>query len=155
MKHKLLLVFIALLAAAPLCLAQSNATSKPKSTHAAGSQSDQMVINNSRSVWEAYKSRNIAAMKALTAEDYVAHTLEGPSNLKRDIDTIEKLTIESFTIDEPKVVWATKDMAILHYKCNLKGSFEGKHFKPIYATEVWANRGGKWQILSYAETPVS
>ncbi len=38
-----------------------------------------------------------------------------------DIDTIEKLTIESFTIDEPKVTWATKDVAMLRYKCDLKG----------------------------------
>src|SRR5438093_4776972 len=103
MKHKFCLVFIALLAAAPLCLAQTNVTSKPKSQHAAGSHSDQILIDNSRSTWEAYKSRNIAAIKALTAEDYVTHAQEGPSNLQQDIDTIEKLTIESFTIDEPKV----------------------------------------------------
>jgi len=47
---------------------------------------------------------------------------------------------------------ATNDVAILRYKCNLKGSMEGKKFKPSYATEVWVNRGGKWMIVSYQET---
>ena len=27
--------------------------------------------------------------------------------------------------------------------------------QPVYATEVWVNRGGKWRIVSYTETPVS
>ncbi|MGI8735294.1 MAG: nuclear transport factor 2 family protein [Pyrinomonadaceae bacterium] len=155
MKNKLPLVLFALLAATALCLAQTDATSKSKSKAAAANHSDQMLVDNSRAVWEAYKSKNIAAIKAHSAENYVAFTLAGPSTLQQDIDTIEKLTIESFTIDEPKVTWATKDVAILRYKCDLKGSFDGKPFKPVYATEVWVNRGGKWRIVSYSETPVS
>jgi len=114
-----------------------------------------MIINNSRATWEAYKSRNTAAIKALTAKEYVSYTQAGASNLKQDIDTIDKLTIESYTIDEPKVTWVTKDVAILRYKCDLKGSYDGKQFGPVYSTEVWVNRGGKWQIVSYQETPVS
>jgi ketosteroid isomerase-like protein len=155
MRKNLLPVVITLLAVASLCSAQTDATSKSKSKPAGGGHSDQMLIDNSRATWEAYKSRNTAAIKALSAEDYVAYTQAGPTTLQQDVDTIDKLTIESFTIDEPKVTWATKDVAILRYKCDLKGSFDGKPFKPIYATEVWVNRGGKWRILSYSETPVS
>jgi len=123
--------------------------------HSSADNTDQMMVANSRAVWEAYKSRNTAAMKALTADEYVAHTQAGPSNLKQDIETIQKLTIEAFSIDEPKVTWVTKDVAILTYTCNLKGSYEGRAFKPVYATEVWVNRGGKWRIISYAESPLS
>jgi len=155
MRKNLPLVLITLLAAATLCTAQTGATSKSKSKSAGGSSLDQMIIGKSRETWEAYKSRNIAAIKALTAEDYVAYTLTGPSNLEQDIATIDKLTIESYTIDDPKVSMAAKDVAILRYKCDLKGSFDGKPFGPVYGTEVWVNRGGKWQIVSYTETPVS
>lgn len=155
MRNKLSLVVAALFAASTFCLAQTDATSKSKPKGAGTGHSDQMLIDNSRATWEAYKSKNVAAIKALTAEDYVSYTQAGPSNLKQDVETIGKLTIESFSIDEPKVTWATKDVAILRYKCNLKGSFDGKPFKPVYATEVWVNRGGKWRIVSYQETPVS
>jgi hypothetical protein len=153
MRTKLSLVVATLLAATTLCIAQTGAPSKSK--QAGKSRSDQMLIDNSRATWEAYKSRNIPAIKALTAEDYVSYTLAGSSNLQQDIATIEKLTIESYTLDEPKVTWATKDVAILRYRCDLKGSFDGKPFQPVYATEVWVNRGGKWLIISYTETPVS
>ncbi len=155
MRKNFPLFVITLLAVATLCITETGAASKSKSKNQGGNSFDQMIISKSKETWEAYKTRNIAAMKALTAEDYVAYTQAGPSNLQQDIATIDKLTIESYTLDDPKVSKTTKDVAILRYKCDLKGSFDGKPFKPVYATEVWVNRGGKWQIVSYTETPVS
>lgn len=155
MKRLLPLVVLTLLAATTICIAQTGAPSKPKSETAGGNSLDEMIISRSKQVWEAYKSRNIAAIKALTGEDYTSYTQAGPSTLQQDIDTIDKLTIESYSLDDPKVSKPTKDVAILRYKCDLKGSFDGKPFKPVYATEVWVNRGGKWQIVSYTETPLS
>jgi len=152
MRKNLPLVLVILLAATTLCIAQTDATSNSKPNQASN-KLDQKLIDNSRATWEAYKSKNVAAIKALTAEDYVSYTLAGPSNLKQDIDTIGKLNIENYTIDDPKVTWASKDVGILRYKCDLKGSMEGKTFAPVYSTEVWVNRGGKWQIVSYQETP--
>jgi hypothetical protein len=152
MKKNLSLVLVTLLAAATLCIAQTGDASKSKSKNAG---LDQMIVGKSKETWEAYKSKNIAAIKALTAEDYVSYTQAGPSNLEQDIATIDKLTIESYTIDDPKVSMVTKGVAILRYKCDLKGSLGGTPFKPVYATEVWVNRGGKWQIVSYQETPLS
>ena len=155
MRKNLPVVVITLLAAATLCIAQTGTTSKSKSKEGGGNSLAQMIMNKSKETWEAYKSRNIASIKALTGEDYVSSPLSGPSNLQQDIATIDKLTIESYTLDDPKVSKVTKDVAILRYKCDLKGSFDGKPFKPVYATEVWVNRGGKWQIISYTETPLS
>jgi hypothetical protein len=154
MRKNLPFVVITLLALATLCIAQTGATSKSKSKKA-GSSIDQIIIGKSKETWEAYKSRNIAAMKALTGEDYASNSLTGASNLEQDIATIDKLTIENYTLDDAKVSMVTKDVAILRYRCDLKGSYDGKPFKPVYATEVWVNRGGKWQIISYSETPVS
>ena len=152
MRKTLPLIVITLLAIASLFGAASRASAQ---TTAKAADSDQTIIDNSRATWEAYKSRNIAAMKALTAKEYASNAVTGPSTLQQDIDTIDKLTIESYTIDEPKVTWVTKDVAILRYKADLKGSYDGKPFGPAYATEVWVKRGGKWQIVSYQETPVS
>lgn len=153
MRKNLPLVIVAFFVAATLCIAQTGASSKSK--NAGGSNLEQMIIDKARESWVAYKNRDVAAIKALTAEEYVAYTLQGPATLQQDIDNIGKLTIESYTIDDPKVTMATKDVAILRYKCDLKGSADGKPLKPVYATEVWVNRGGKWQIISYQETPVS
>src|SRR5207237_10061637 len=113
MRKTLPFVVITLLAVVSLSSARTGATQKSKSKP---STSDQTIINNSRATWEAYKNRNIAAMKALTATEYASNAVTGPSNLQLDIDTINKLIIERYTIDEPKVTWVTKDVAILRYK---------------------------------------
>jgi ketosteroid isomerase-like protein len=155
MRKNILLFVITLLTATTICIGQTTDTSKQKSKDAAGSNADQTIVNRSKEVWEAYKNRNVAAIQALTGEDYVSFTQAGPSNLQQDIATIDKLTIESYTLDDAKVSKPAKDVVILRYKCELKGSYDGKPFKPAYATEVWVNRGGKWQIVSYSETPVS
>src|SRR6267378_914194 len=62
MKRLLPLVVITLLAATTLCIAQTGAPSKPESKPTAGNSLDQMIIDRSKQVWEAYKSRNIAAI---------------------------------------------------------------------------------------------
>jgi hypothetical protein len=149
MRKTLPLVVISLLAIVSACLTAANAQTKSKV-----SASDQMIIEKSRATWEAYKKRDKAAMAALTAKEYASNAVTGPSTLQEDLDTIDKLTIEAYTIDEPKVTWINKGVAILRYKAQLKGSFNGKPFVPVYATEVWVNRGGKWQIFSYQETPI-
>ncbi|MGH9904665.1 MAG: nuclear transport factor 2 family protein [Pyrinomonadaceae bacterium] len=154
MKLKLSLV-VTLLVAVTVVIGLMRAVAKSETIGANQKDLQQTLANRSKEVWEAYKTRNVAAMKALTADDYAAFTQAGPTNLQEDIATIDKLTIESYTIDDPKVSQVTKDVAILRYKCDLKGSFEGKPFKTVYATEVWVNRGGKWLIVSYSETPVA
>jgi|SRR5678815_1918770 hypothetical protein len=155
MRKKLAVVVITFFVAASLSTKVGSAVLTISANSAQGTDLDQTIIGKSKEVWEAYKSRNVAAIKALTGEDYVAYTQAGPSNLQQDIATIEKLKIESYTIDDAKVMKPTKDVAILRYKCDLKGSMDGKPFRPVYATEVWVNRGGKWQIVSYSETLVS
>ena len=155
MRKKLAVVVITFFVAASLSTKVGSAVLTISANSAQGTDLDQTIIGKSKEVWEAYKRRNVAAIKALTGEDYVAYTQAGPSNLQQDIATIEKLKIESYTIDDAKVMKPTKDVAILRYKCDLKGSMDGKPFRPVYATEVWVNRGGKWQIVSYSETLVS
>jgi hypothetical protein len=151
MRKPLPLFVISLLAVVSLCCAWTVAGAQGKSK---ASASDQMIIEKSRATWEAYKNRNKAAMAALTAKEYASNAVTGPSTLQEDLDTVDKLTIEAYTIDEPKVTWINKGVAILRYKAQLKGSFDGKPFVPVYATEVWVNRAGKWQIFSYQETPI-
>ena len=146
MKKTLLLVIVTLSVALSLCITQASV----------GEDVAQKIIDNSKATWEAYKSGNIAGIKEYTAEDYASYGATGPSDLKQDIAqiTAKSLTIDAYTIDDPKVTMATKDVAILRYKNQLKGTAQGKPLKPCYVTEVWVDHGGKWKIVSYQETPL-
>src|SRR5262245_43180781 len=147
MKKNLLFVFVTLLAALSFCVAQIKS--------ADAEDVSQKIIDNSKATWEAYKTGNVSAIKEYTGEDYASFGLTGPSNLQEDLASItnKSLTIQSYTIDEPKVTMAAKDVAILRYKNDLKGTMQGKPLEPCYVTEVWVKRGDKWKIVSYQETP--
>jgi hypothetical protein len=150
MTKNLSLVIVTLLVTVGLCMAQTG------SMQSAGGDVAQKIIANSKATWEAYKSGNVSGIKEYTGEDYASYGATGPSDLKQDLAqiTAKSLTIESYTIDDPKVAMATKDVAILRYKNQLKGTAQGKPLKSCYVTEVWVNRAGKWQIVSYQETPL-
>ena|SRR5215510_596480 len=113
---------------------------------------EQAIIAKNKAAWDAYKDKDVAGIKAYTAEDYESYTQEGPSNLQQDIANKDKLNIEAYKVVEPKVRMATKDVAILRYKWEPKATFEGRQIKPVFVTEVWVNRDGKWQVVSYQET---
>jgi hypothetical protein len=146
MRKNFTLALLALFAYATTAVVSANAADSSPST--------EMMVQKSKAVWEAYKTRDVASIKNLSAPEYIAYTQGGPSNLQKDIETIQKLTIESYSLDEPKTTVVTKDVVILHYKCNVKGSFENLQFKPVYVTETWVNRGGKWLIIAYTETAI-
>ena len=63
MRKNLPLVIVAFFVAATLCIAQTGASSKSK--NAGGSNLEQMIIDKARESWEAYKNRDVAAIKAL------------------------------------------------------------------------------------------
>jgi ketosteroid isomerase-like protein len=144
MKKNLSLFIVTLLVTLSLCMAQTESSLAQK------------IVENSKATWEAYKSRNVSALKEHAADDYASFAVTGPSNLQQDIAglTDKSITIEAYTITDPKVTMATKDVALLRYKCELNGTIQGKPLKPAYVTEVWVNRGGKWKIVSYQETPL-
>ena len=150
MKRNFPLFIVTLIATLTICMARTGASESASDALA------QKIIENSRATWEAYKSRNVSALKEYAAEDYASFAVTGPSNLKLDVAglTDKSLTIEAYSITDPKVTMAAKDVALLRYKCELKGTIGGKSLKPAYVTEVWVNRGGKWQIVSYQETPI-
>jgi len=157
MKNLCLFVVAALVVSTSPGLAQTPAASpmaQGKPAVALASRADLALIEHSRASWEGYKNKDIAAIKALTADGYHSNAVAGPSNLQQDIDNMSKLEITSFTIDQPQVTWVGSDVGILRYKADVKGTYEGTAFKPVYASEVWVKRGGTWRILSYTETPV-
>jgi hypothetical protein len=48
----------------------------------------------------------------------------------------------------------TDDVAQIIYRATIKGTYAGKAVpSPVYASEVWVKRDGKWLQASYQETP--
>ena len=111
------------------CSASSDNTTKAVASGPAPGPTEnieQEIIANNKAAWEAYKNKDVAGIKAYTAEDYESYSQEGPSNLQQDIANKDKLNIEAYKVVEPKVKMATKDVAILRYKWEPKATFKAR-----------------------------
>jgi len=114
----------------------------------------QHVIGFERFSWESYKNRNSTGIDMIVADDYVGLFHGGLSTKSSDQQTLAKLVIRSYSIEEPKVQFLGKDVAVLRYRNNLIGTYDGVPLasKPLFATAIYARRNGLWQLAGYQET---
>lgn len=91
-----------------------------------------------------------AALKRLLADDYLLinsqDKREGKAQFIADY-TAKGFTMEPFAIDDQVImVWA--DGAVLGGAVTMKGMSDGKPYSMrIRFSDIWAERGGKWQVV--------
>src|SRR5690242_8339570 len=107
---------------------------------------------------QAFQDRDEAAIRRLAAADHVAITpyYGRLLSLDEEVKSLPDLRLTEYTAAEQKITWATKDVAIITYHLTQKGTFKGKELAPrSHVAAVWARRDGKWQEVSYQETPIA
>jgi uncharacterized protein (TIGR02246 family) len=109
-----------------------------------------------RTLNDAYFKKDVDTMKRLMSDDHVAIVASGQRESKEEhLKSLADLKLTEYTMEDVKVTMPSKDVAIITYRANVKGSFKGKELPPkITASSVWANRNGKWQEVLYQETAV-
>jgi len=90
------------------------------------------------------------ALKRLLADDYLLINSQDKREDKAQFIadfTAKGFTMEPFTIDDQVImVWA--DGAVLGGAVTMKGMSEGKPYSVrIRFSDIWAKRGGKWQVI--------
>jgi hypothetical protein len=116
----------------------------------------QQVIAFEYFSWESYKNRDAAGINRIVADDYVGLFHSGISTKNSDTQTLARLTISSYTIEQPTVQFLGDDVAILRYRNRLIGTYDGVPLakKPLFATAIYSRRNGIWQLAGYQETEV-
>jgi hypothetical protein len=95
----------------------------------------------------------VNAFKALVAEDAVAMDGAGPMSVSEFIKMFGQFKLDSFTIDQPKVMFLNDTAAVITYRFTAKGTFMGQPVpSPVLASTVYALRGGKWMAVFHQET---
>jgi hypothetical protein len=106
---------------------------------------------------EAFKKGDVEALRRLLADEHVAITAYygRPMTKAEQIKSLPDFKNTEYTADDMKVTMVTKDVGLVTYRLTQKGTFGGKEVTPkAYACAVWVNRGGKWQEITYQETPL-
>jgi hypothetical protein len=91
-----------------------------------------------------------AILKRVLADDYLLLNSQDKREDKAQFIadcTVQGFTMEPFAIDDQVImVWA--DGAVLGGAVTMKGMSEGKPYSVrIRFSDIWAKRGGKWQVI--------
>jgi ketosteroid isomerase-like protein len=149
--HKLTALLFALALPAAV-LGQSNDAPKPDPTL------EKAIMKIEQDMSAALTKPDADAAAKLIADSFYAVNPDGSTQGKAafvaDIKS-GKLKLESNKLDDMKVQAAGADLAIVTYRSNDKGSYDGHDLSGQYRwLDVLAKRGGTWQFIVSQGTKV-
>jgi RNA polymerase sigma factor (sigma-70 family) len=106
--------------------------------------------------WEASKRKDVARLREITAEDYVAILPEG-SRLTRDemFALLPLCDIKRYSLSDVRVLSLGPDAAVLLYQADSETVHWGKTWKEqTQFSSTWVRREGEWRNVLLQETPI-
>ncbi len=102
----------------------------------------------------AYLQKDAATMKQLMSDDHLAIVASGVRQTKEEhLQGLADLKLSEYSMNDVRVTFPTKEMAIITYVSGVKGTYKGKELPAkVAAASVWANRNGQWLEVLYQET---
>ncbi len=151
MKHSHLTALL-LLALPSLVLAQTKDAATPNP------DVEKAVTKMEQDMSAALTKPDAAAADKMLADSFYAVNPDGTTQTKADFMAdlkAGKLKLETNHLSEMKVQAADADMAIVTYRSDDKGSYDGRDISGQYRwTDVIAKRGGSWQFIVSQGTPI-
>lgn len=98
--------------------------------------------------WQAFKDKKADDFKKVVAADYLGVYAEGVSDMKKEIDDMQKWDMKSFSISDYNAVSAGAGTMMSSYKVTVEGTYDGKDASGTYnAGSVWKMQKGAWMAI--------
>src|SRR5450631_2894043 len=102
------------------------------------------MMAKEKAAWQAFKDKKVDDFKKVVAADFIGVYAEGVSNMKKEMDDMQKWNMKSFAISDYSVVATGADTMISSYKVTLEGTYDGKDASGIFnAGSVWQMKNGQ------------
>jgi hypothetical protein len=104
------------------------------------------------SVWQAFKTKNATAFRAMFTPNYVGLYEDGRASLANELDHLKNGNIRSFSISNFGARSVDASDVLTTYVVDVRGSIgktdiSGKY----YAASLWHRSGNKWQTAYHTE----
>jgi hypothetical protein len=115
---------------------------------------EQRITALERKELDAIKDGNINLFSDLLAEDAVFLNSRGFGDKALVVKNTSAFKLTEYSMENVKVVPLSANSGLIAYKLTEKGNAHGQEISgQVYASAVWAERGGKWVCLFSQETP--
>jgi len=109
---------------------------------------DEMIARE-KAVWNAFKDKNVDAVKKLVSTDVVAVYPDGIYNFQQRLDSMDKIEMKSFSLTDFNVSTPSSDIAIVSYKAKVEGK-DGSS-SDLNCGTIWNLKNGEWKAVFHAD----
>ena len=112
-------------------------------------QPDKAAIEaKENAAWQAYKDKKADDFKKVVDKDLVAVGAAGISDMKKELDDMQKWQMKSFKISDYKTFSDDKNVMVTSYTVVVEGTFDGKDASGTYNSgSVWKLENGQWMAI--------
>jgi len=132
------------------------AKAAPKAAHAAKAPSSALsdaLMAKEKAIIAAVLAHDKAAFQKELTPDASLIDESGYMTLPDFLGAFDKMKGESANPSDMKVIVVNPSTALVTYKLDQKGSFDGHPWPPlVYATTMWVNHGGAWHAAFHQES---
>src|SRR6266446_7225875 len=113
----------------------------------AASDKDEMMTKE-KAAWQAFKDKKGDAFKKLVHANMIGVYAEGISDMKKEMDDMQKWDMKSFAISDYKVMSGGSDTMMSSYTVTIAGTYDGKDASGTFnAGSVWKMQKGTWMAI--------
>ncbi len=106
------------------------------------------MMEKEKAAWQAFKDKKSDEFKKLLSPDFMAVYSDGIQTKQKEIDSMQKWEMKSFSISDFKLAMPDADTAVMTYKVMVEGTSEGKDASGTYnAGSIWQMKKGEWHPI--------
>ena len=101
-----------------------------------------------KAAWQAFKDKKADDFKKVVDKDIRAVYAEGISNMKKELEDMQKWDMKSFTISDFDSFTDEPDVIVTTYTVKVEGTYDGKDMSGTYnAGSVWKKEKDAWMAI--------
>jgi hypothetical protein len=105
-----------------------------------------------KAAWQAFKDKKSDDFKKLLSPNFVGVYADGIYNMQKEIDSMTKTDMKSFSLSDFNVVITDADTAIVTCKAKVESTSEGKDNSGNYnCGSIWQMKNGQWQAIFHSD----
>jgi hypothetical protein len=105
-----------------------------------------------KAAWQAFKDKKSDDFKKLLSPNFVGVYADGIYNMQKEIDSMTKTDMKSFSLSDFNVVMTDANTAIVTCKAKVESTSEGKDTSGNYnCGSIWQMKNGQWQAIFHSD----
>jgi hypothetical protein len=111
------------------------------------------MIAKEKAAWQAFKDKKTDEFKKLLSSNFAGVYSDGIYTLQKQVDSMQKWDLKSFSLNDPNVTMTDADTAIVICKATIDGTYEGKDVSGNYNSgTIWQKaKNGEWHAIFHTD----